>query len=89
MEDIECLLDVLVLDGKIERCTPHGIFPDLMLSDERDDDNDHGHNGKHNKSDIASSKSNRVDWVYRAVRDRQRTSGNPWTNTPCGKCPVS
>ncbi|KAI8050904.1 RNA polymerase III subunit Rpc34 [Syncephalis plumigaleata] len=91
MEDIECLLDVLVLDGKIERCTPHGIFPDLMMSDEHDDDNNNSNNNSNNNnniSDTVSSKANRVDWVYRAVRDRQRASGNPWTNTPCGKCPV-
>ncbi|KAI9597815.1 RNA polymerase Rpc34 [Syncephalis fuscata] len=45
MDDIECLLDVLVLDGKIEKVSSH------------------------------------------AIRDRQVT-GNPWTNTPCGKCPI-
>ena len=26
--------------------------------------------------------------VYKAVKDR-RGGGNPWTDTPCGKCPVS
>ncbi|RKP05408.1 RNA polymerase Rpc34, partial [Thamnocephalis sphaerospora] len=71
MEDIQCLLDVLVLDGKVEKRTSGMDFGDM------EDGDDAGMSGS----------AGRDDCVYRAVRDRSSKS-NPWTETPCGKCPV-
>jgi hypothetical protein len=38
--------------------------------------------------DLSDIDEEEPEIVYKAVKDR-RGGGNPWTDTPCGKCPVS
>ncbi|RUP50241.1 RNA polymerase Rpc34 [Jimgerdemannia flammicorona] len=73
LDDIIALLDVLIYDGKIEKRMP--VFGGATGADpDWSDDEAVGD----------------AEWRYKANRERKagREESEPWTEVPCGRCPV-
>ncbi|RKP15029.1 RNA polymerase Rpc34 [Piptocephalis cylindrospora] len=75
-EHVQSLLEVLELDGKIERRNPVADIGDWGL----DGDDESSVGGTRGRGDMGTS------WVWKALKNPK--TGNVWSDVPCGSCPM-